>query len=263
MGLNLHRHKSLHPSSDILGKIPLSPEITPSQSPQYNIGPFNNGYDTCYSVPQRLGCQEFRRWGKPASGPMEQTTRRYCPPRRARIFERIKAGICEASLLLFSPIIFNSERQACAWPTVSVDCASATWLWRSGPAPPTVHFPGDFPSSTFSKCSSPFLLQQGRTRPKCNFNYSNNKFIRARSCHLSEKCVRQASYWSWQILFHQPSKQVRGGLWVFCRRQDIKWGVELSEPPAHRQRLNVSLGICIIQWNSPFKTWQELQQSVD
>lgn len=53
-----------HPSSDILGKIPLSPEISPSQCPQYKIGMFNNGYDTCCSVPQRLGCQELRRWGK-------------------------------------------------------------------------------------------------------------------------------------------------------------------------------------------------------
>lgn len=155
MRLNFYHHKSFHPSSDILGKIPLSPEITPSQYPQYNIGTFNNGYDTCYSDPQRLGCQELRRWGKLASGPMEQTTRRYCPPRLLGFLKESTLGSCEASLLLF---ILNSEGWAYAWPMVSLECTSATWLWRSGPVPPTVHFLGDFPYPTFSKWSSPFLL---------------------------------------------------------------------------------------------------------
>lgn len=62
MRLNHHHYKMLDPSQDILGKIPLSPRRNSNEPSKYNIGIFRDGFETYESVPQKLGCQELRRW---------------------------------------------------------------------------------------------------------------------------------------------------------------------------------------------------------
>lgn len=89
------------------------------------------------------------------------------------------------------------------------------------PRPLAFHLLEGFPSSSFPKWRLPFLFQQRRTRPKCTFNYSNNKFMRAQPLpSVWGEC--QAFYWSWWISFHQPSKDMRASPWVFCKRQKIE-----------------------------------------
>lgn len=71
-----------------------------------------------------------------------------------------------------------------------------------------------FPQLHILQVKPPISLQWWRTRLKCDFNYGNNKFMRAQRLP-SVRGVCQALHWPWGIPFHWPPKQMRVHPWVF------------------------------------------------